>query len=193
MSEKKDKKGDVVFTPKTENIYKVVVTGDPSVGKTSLLMKYSTKKFQTQYIPTVGTNISKVIVELDENGEKALINLMIWDLAGQPQFYMLHKPYFNGADGIILVFDITRQSTFSNINNWWAAAVKYGLSGVPRILVGNKIDLKDERKIILPMATHLAEKLGAQYFETSAKNGENVSLIFETLSKLIYNQKPKTQ
>ncbi len=80
---------EIVFTGKTEAIYKVLVIGDPSVGKTSLLDNFSSKKFKSQYIPTVGVNILKEIIELDEG----IINLMIWDIAGQPQFYM--NSYFN--------------------------------------------------------------------------------------------------
>lgn len=102
---------------------------------------------------------------------------------------MLHRPYFNGADAMILVFDITRSSTFSNINNWYNTAVKYGLSGIPRILVGNKIDLKDDRKIIIPMAEHLSEKLNSPYFETSALKGENVKTIFYKIAELLYKFK----
>ena len=99
---------------------------------------------------------------------------------------MLHKPYFNGADGMIFVFDITRSSTFSNVKNWYNTTVKFGLSGIPKILIGNKIDLKDERKIIQPHATHLSEELNARYFETSAKTGENVKDIFESIARKVY-------
>ncbi|GAF97683.1 unnamed protein product, partial [marine sediment metagenome] len=116
----------------------------------------------------------------------ATVNLMFWNIAGQPQFYMLHRPYFNGADGMILVFDITRSSTFSNINNWYSAAVKYGLSAIPRILIGNNAHIKRERKIILPMAEHLAEKLNAHYYETSTLSGENIKEAFEKIAEEIY-------
>jgi len=178
---------DIVFKGKTESIFKVIVIGDPAVGKTSLLQQYVTKQFEERYLPTVGVNIVKEPIQLKE--QDATVTLMFWDVAGQPQFYMLHRPYFNGADGMILVFDITRSSTFSNINNWYNTAVKYGLSGIPRILIGNKIDLKEERKIILPMAEHLSEKLNAPYFETSALTGENVKLIFLKIAELVYTSK----
>jgi len=118
-----------------------------------------------------------------------MVNLMFWDIAGQPQFYMLHRPYFNGADSMILVYDLTRSSSFSNVNNWYNSAVRYGLSGIPRILVGNKIDLKDERKIIHPMADHLSEKLSAPFFETSALTGEGVKTIFQKIADLTYQSK----
>ena len=102
---------------------------------------------------------------------------------------MLHRPYFNGADGMLLVFDMTRSSTFSNITNWYASAEKFGLSNIPRILVGNKMDLKDERKIILPMAEHLSEKLNAPYFETSALTGDTVKEVFQKIAELVFKYK----
>ncbi|MGV9205297.1 MAG: Rab family GTPase [Promethearchaeia archaeon] len=177
-----------------ETIYKVIIIGDPAVGKTSLVTKFATKKFEKKYLPTVGVNIVKKKLDMeigDEKPSKMEVNLMLWDVAGQPQFYMLHKPYFNGADGILLVFDVTRSSTFSNVKNWYKTAVKYGLSRIPRLLVGNKIDLKEERKIIRPMATHLGEELNAPYYETSAKTGHNVDKIFYKISELLYHSKQK--
>ncbi|MHA1239891.1 MAG: Rab family GTPase [Promethearchaeota archaeon] len=187
MSDQERKEGGIVFKGRTEAIYKVIVVGDPAVGKTSLLSKFATNKFEEKYLPTVGVQILKEPIELKE--ENATVNLMFWDIAGQPQFYMLHRPYFNGADGMLLVFDITRSSTFSNVNNWYSAAVKYGLSGIPRILVGNKVDLAEDRKIILPMAEHLSEKLNAPYIETSALTGDNVKVVFKKIADLVYNSK----
>ena len=187
MSNNERKEGNLVFQGRTESIYKVIVIGDPAVGKTSLLTKFAKNQFEEKYLPTVGVNIVKETIELKDIN--ATISLMFWDVAGQPQFYMLHRPYFNGADGMILVFDITRSSTFSNINNWYNSAVKYGLSGIPRILIGNKVDLKDERKIILPMAEHLSEKLNAPYFETSALTGETVKDVFQKIAELVFEYK----
>jgi len=172
---------DIIFQGKTEHIFKVVIIGDPAVGKTSLLTKYSSKQFQEKYLPTIGTNITKVKMDI-ENTE---LNLMMWDIAGQSHFYMLHKPYFNGGNAMMLVFDITRTSTYSNINNWYNTAVKYGLSRVPRILIGNKIDLNNERKITRAHAQHLSDKLNAPYFETSAKTGENVNEVFQKIGELL--------
>jgi len=187
MSNNERKEGEIVFRGKTDAIYKVIVIGDPAVGKTSLLTNFATNQFEEKYLPTVGVSILKETIELEDKG--ATINLMFWDIAGQPQFYMLHRPYFNGADGILLVFDITRSSTFSNVNNWYSSAVKYGLSGVPRILIGNKKDLEEERKIILPMAEHLSEKLNAPFFQTSALTGENVKIVFQKIAELVYKSK----
>ena len=185
MNDKNKSDEDLVYHERSEMIYKIIVIGDPAVGKTSLLTNFCGYKFQYEYVPTVGVNITKekVIVKNDM-GKDTNVSLMIWDVAGQPQFYMLHRPYFNGADGMMLIYDVTRSSSFSNVNNWYSTAVKYGLSGIPRILIGNKIDLKDEKKIILPMAEHLSQKLNAPFFESSALTGENVSEIFHKIGEL---------
>lgn len=185
-----EEKEGLIFTSRDELVYKIIVIGDPAVGKTSLLNNFLSKRFEEKYIPTVGVNILKEQLTVsDTKGKDVMVNLMFWDIAGQPQFYMLHRPYFNGADGMILIYDITRSSSFSNVNNWYNAAVRYGLSGIPRILVGNKIDLKDERKIIHPMAEHLSEKLSAPFFETSALTGEGVKTIFQKIADLTYQSK----
>ena len=149
---------NLVFHERSASIYKIIVVGDPSCGKNELVEYISDEKFSYEHVPTVGVNITKIKVMVkNDKGKDTEVYLMLWDIAGQPQFYMLHRPYFNGADGMILVYDVTRSSSFSNINNWYSTAVKYGLSGIPRVLVGTKIDLKDEKKIILPMAEHLSK------------------------------------
>ena len=178
---------NIIFQGKTEAIYKIIVIGDPATGKTELIAKFATNQFEEKYLPTVGVSILKQPIEL--KAYNATVNIMFWDIAGQPQFYMLHRPYFNGADGMVLVFDLTRSSTFRNIINWYNSALKYGLSDIPRILIGNKAHLTEERKIILPMAKHLAEKLNASYYETSPLSGVNFKEAFEKIAELAYRSK----
>lgn len=187
MSDYEQIEGNIVFRGKTEAIYKVIVIGDPAVGKSNLLSNFATNQFEEKYLQTVGVSILKETIELEDRN--ATVTLMFWDIAGQPQFYMLHRPYFNGADGMLLVFDLTRSSTFSNINIWFNTAVKYGLSGIPRILIGNKSHLTEEKKIIRPMAEHLGKKLNAPYYETSEVTGENVKEVFKKIAELVYEFK----
>jgi Ras-related protein Rab-1A len=177
----------IVFRGRTEAIYKVIVIGDPACGKVELLTKFATNQFEKKYLPIVGVSILKEPVELKKYN--ATVNLMFWDIAGQPQFYMLHRPYFNGADGMLLVFDLTRSSTFSNVDNWYSSAVKYGLSRIPRILIGNKAHLTNKRKIKLPMAKHLSKKLNAPYYETSALTGDSVKEVFYKIAEMVFLSK----
>jgi small GTP-binding protein len=161
-------------------VYKIIVVGDGAVGKTSLIKKHVHKSFEKNYIPTVGVNIAKHTAKLYlKNGEEKEVTLMFWDIAGQPQFYMLHKVYYNGANGIIYVFDVTRPETFTHVKNWHSECI-------PGILVGNKTDLTYDRKIIAPMAESLAKQLDVPYYETSANNGEGVAEIFDKIVELIW-------
>jgi len=173
-----------IFNGETDKIYKVIVVGAPAVGKRELVNNFSTDSLEEINLETIGASILKKSIKLKHYNVK--VNLMFWDIAGQTQFYMLHRPYFNGADGMLLVFDLTRSSTFSNITNWYSVAVKYGLGGIPGILVVNNLHLQDERKIIIPMAEHLGEKLNAPYYEISTLTGENVNIVLEKIAELIY-------
>lgn len=165
----------------SEIIYKIIVIGDPQVGKTSLLTKYAQKKFKENYIRTMGANITKQMVDLD-NGTR--IDLLVWDIAGQREVSEMFPSYFDGANGIIIVFDITRSETLSNVSVWYKECLKNNIGHVPMILVGNKIDL--ERKILINEEMAVASQLNIPYFETSAKTGVNVNVIFETIARNIY-------
>ena len=170
-----------------EIIYKIIIIGDPSIGKTSLIRKFVKDQFEVDYIPTVGVNISKQPVDLTIQGKDLHINLMIWDLAGKPQFHLLHKVYYNGANAVILAFDLTRSYTFMNVKNWFSEVVKYGLSDKPIILVGNKSDLEDKRVVSEAHIEHMKEQLGnPEYLETSAKDGLNVDQLFNDIAQMIY-------
>ncbi|GAB4328852.1 MAG: Rab family GTPase [Promethearchaeota archaeon] len=190
MPDPKDKDEDIEVVFHNEIVFKVVVVGDPEVGKTSLIKRFTQASFTADYIPTVGVNIAKHVVKAKTStGKDAEVHLMFWDIAGQQQFYMLHQPYFAGAEGVIFVFDTTRAQSFTNMKEWHKATVKYGIGSAPAILVGNKIDLRDQRKIIVPMAENLAKQLGIDYYETSALTGENVDKIFMTLTRLMIESK----
>jgi Ras-related protein Rab-1A len=166
-------------------LFKVIIIGDPGVGRRSLLLNIG--DLDSAGMPVVGVSFLKKNVRLDEN---SIVSLMYWNIASQPQFYMLHHPYFNGANGIIFVYDVTCSSTFSNINKWYNSCVKNGLSELPRILIGNKADLVDKKKIILPMAEYLSDKIDAPLFETSALTGHNVNEAFHKITELIWNARP---
>ena len=166
-----------------DKVYKVIVLGDPHVGKKELLANSATNSPEETNPITVGASKLKRTIELKHY--EVTVNLIFWDIAG----HALSRPYFNGADGMLLVFDLTRSNTFININNWYSAAVNFGLSGIPRILIGNKAHLKILRKISLPMVERLCEKINAHYYETSSLTGHNVKEVFEKIAELIYRVK----
>ncbi len=166
--------------------YKVIILGDPAVGKKALLTKFATTPYDESLKSKIGVVMVKVPVELKKRN--IIVKLMLWDIAAQ-QFSTLHSLYFERADGILLVFDISRVSTFSNVINWFSSALSYCPGGVPRILIGNRVNPEDERKITLPMAERLSEELNTPYFETSTAVGENIALIFHKIAELIYKAK----
>jgi small GTP-binding protein len=168
--------------------YKIIIAGNPEVGKTSIIKKYNTNKFEKKYISTVGFQISTKEVNFNpKNSNKPeKIQLLIWDIAGQPQFHLIREKFYEGASGAIFVFDVTNRPAFFQIKNWIEECFKHVSGSIPCILVGNKIDLTEERVIITPQAHNLAEKFGFKYIETSAKTGKNIKNLFHLLVHDIY-------
>ncbi|TFF89170.1 MAG: GTP-binding protein [Promethearchaeota archaeon] len=167
-----------------ETRYKIIVAGDPEVGKTSIINRFNTKEFEKRYIATVGFQISTTEVKINDSHK---ISLLIWDIAGQPQFHLIREKFYIGASGIIYVFDVCNRPSFYNIKNWVRESLKHVPSGIPCILVANKTDKKGKRAIIKPQANNLAIQLGLPYIETSAKTGNNIKNLFNHLSRDIYN------
>jgi small GTP-binding protein len=164
-------------------VYKLVTLGEAAVGKTSLVNKYVTGKFDRDYHRTLGIDISTYDAKIDPH----LFKLLIWDLAGQDIFRDLRTRYCQGASGGILVFDLTRPQTLETIPKW-VEAFREAVGPEPLlILLGNKADLGTERKITRAQGESIAKKLGLfQYEETSAKTGHQVTGAFNTLAKMIY-------
>lgn len=158
--------------------WKIVVIGDPSVGKTTLMLQYTQRKFRELYIPTVGTQISRKIVHL----EGKLCSLNIWDIAGQQKFSNVRKLFYEGADAVVLVFDLTDKNSFINSSKWYKDYLSFSESKLGA-LIGNKLDLKGNREVLEDWGHTLSEKMGFNYFETSAKTGENVENLFIYLAR----------
>ncbi|MFX1575642.1 MAG: Rab family GTPase [Promethearchaeota archaeon] len=164
-------------------VYKLVTLGEAAVGKTSLVNKYVTGKFERDYIRTLGIDISTYDAKIGSH----LFKLLIWDLAGQDIFRDLRTRYCQGASGGILVFDLARPQTLDALPKW-VEAFREAVGPKPLlILLGNKADLEKERKITRAQGESIAKKLGLfQYEETSAKTGHQVSAAFTTLASMIY-------
>ena len=168
-----------------ENKYKVVVCGDFACGKTSVILKYTKRAFRRTYIPTLGVNMTTKSVRI----EKSATSFILWDIAGQAKFEPMRKFYYEGAQAIILMFDLTREKTFKNIPMWFQDFKKNIRSDRKfiSVLVGNKNDLEKERIVTLEQARALAEQMNIKYYETSALTGDNIDELFADLSRELYD------
>lgn len=164
-----------------EFVFKIVILGDAAVGKTSLINMYIEQSFSEDYKPTLGANIIRKDVHVDEIN--ASVRLIMWDLAGQEKYNVIRSMYFQGCVGALLVYDVTRHNTFETINSKWLKDFrKYVKKEGTYILIGNKIDLKDERVVSTEDGEKYAKEIDASNFiETSAKYGENVEHAFSNL------------
>ena len=164
-----------------EFVFKIVVLGDAAVGKTSLINMYIEQSFSEDYKPTLGANIIRKDVHVDEIN--ASVRLIMWDLAGQEKYNVIRSMYFQGCVGALLVYDVTRNNTFETIDSKWLKDFKkYVKKEGTYILIGNKIDLNDERVVSTEEGEKYAKEIDASDFiETSAKYGENVEQAFSNL------------
>lgn len=160
---------------------KLALLGDPAVGKTSLINKYITNSFKESYQPTLGVNIVSKYIKIDEINSK--IHLLLWDIAGQDKYELTRQSFFQGCVGALLVYDITRFSTFEQIKiKWHEDFKKYSRPDGTYILIGNKSDLKDSIKVSFEEGKSLSKEINAtDFIETSAKYGENVEEAFKKL------------
>ena len=163
-------------------VYKVLLLGDTTVGKTCFLMKYTDKTFQEGHISTIGLDY-RLKSMVSKSGKN--IKLQIWDTAGQDRFRAITKNYYKGANGIILIYDVTSQKTFDNVKNWVTQIREEASPNVVVYLCGNKIDKEEFRVIKKEDGVKLAEEFGFPFYETSAKAGINIIETFEELVEKI--------
>ncbi|WMV44645.1 hypothetical protein MTR67_038030 [Solanum verrucosum] len=159
--------------------FKILLIGDSGVGKSSLLVSFISNAVD-DLAPTIGVDFK--IKTLSVSGKK--LKLTIWDTAGQERFRTLTSSYYRGAQGIILVYDVTRRETFTNLSDVWAKEVELYSNNQDcvKMLVGNKVDRESERAVTREEGIALAKELGGLFLECSAKTRENVQNCFEELA-----------
>jgi len=166
--------------------YKILLLGDSSIGKTSLIIRYLDNKFEENSSSTVGIDVRyKYIVK-----DNKKLRLNIWDTAGQERFLSMAKNILNGAQGIILVCDITNNESFNKLK-YWLRSVKESFpeGDVEIIIIENKIDLEKEREISDDGIKEFGKKNNLEVFNTSAKTGKGVNEVFECLTNKLFNNK----
>lgn len=158
---------------------KVCFIGDAGVGKTSLIKRFVLDVFDDRYIATIGTKVTKKIVETDGQGK---VMMLVWDIMGQKGFReLLREAYFFGAHGAIAVCDMTNKETLEELR-YWIKALTDVAGDVPIVFAGNKSDLENERVLKEQDLEELAAKYKAKSFLTSAKTGQNVEPLFKQLA-----------
>ena len=160
----------------------LLIIGDSSVGKTSILSRYANGTFSANYLATVGLdNFTK-----DETIDGKNVRIKIWDTAGQERYKALTKGFFRNAQGIMIVYDVTNQETYENVK-FWIESIKTNigaeLDNIPIIIIGNKID--SDREVNKDTASKFCEEKNYPYYETSAKTGENIDTTIRDLVKLV--------
>jgi small GTP-binding protein len=179
------------MSPKLEkevnNKFKIAVCGDPGVGKTSTILRFTDNAFSRRYIPTMGVNISDKIFQIKEK----FTELIIWDIAGQTKFETMRKHFYQGSDAVVLIFDITNPKTFLSIRDWFNDIKKYlSESREPiNFLLGNKNDMSEQRKVSKEEAKLLAKDLNLNYAEISALTGRNVEFSFYQITEKLIESK----
>jgi small GTP-binding protein len=162
-----------------EYILKIVLLGDTGVGKTSLVYRFIENRFSTDFKSTLGVNLLKRTVEVEGNQ----VTVQIWDLGGQEAYKRLRKLYLDGASGALLVYDVTNTASFDHLTEWFNSFIETR-SGRPAVLIGNKVDLKEIKKVTTEQGkTFSNEKQCVEFIEASAKTGENVEAAFKNLIK----------
>lgn len=167
-----------------EYIFKLVIVGDTSVGKTEIVNRYLYNKFNFNSIATVAAEVKYSNIKKNDTN----IKCQIWDTAGQEKYFSLTSSYFKGAKVAIIVYDVTSKTSFDNVDKWINEI--FGKIGpdVYIIICGNKSDLDIYRRVSFNEGLEKAEKYEFDFIETSAKNSSNISRLFEMINDNVYTQ-----
>ncbi|XP_078447251.1 ras-related protein RABA5e-like [Wolffia australiana] len=166
-----------------EYLFKVVIIGDSAVGKSNLLSRYARNEFNINSKATIGVEFQTQCLEIDGKEVKA----QIWDTAGQERFRAVTSAYYRGAFGALIVYDISRRTTFDSVERWLEELKTHSDTTVARMLVGNKCDLENIRDVSVEEGKSLAEREGLFFIETSALDSTNVKTAFEIVIREIYS------
>lgn len=179
---------------KKQFMFKLALIGDPAVGKTSIRKRYLGEGFQKEHLTTLGADFAVTTKHIGDY----IIKFQIWDLAGQSHFKNVRPKFFRGCFGALAVFDLTRRDTFFNLPSWLEDLYAHNGRGViPVIVLANKYDLEEQKKITLKETEEFVKELNKKteknaiknfYLETSAKTGLNIDEAFKILAEYVINR-----
>lgn len=167
-------------------LFKVLIIGESSVGKSSVLFRYTDKTFSESFLSTIGVDFRISTLTIKDR----TLKLQLWDTAGQDRYRNIVSSYYRGASGIILVYDITNTNSFTNLDYWLKQCNHHQLN-CAKLLIGNKLDLHQQRQVQYSEGKELADKLGMGFIETSAKDNVGINQAFEDLSCVMLDKKLK--
>lgn len=171
------------MTSETSNVgkfkYKIVFLGDQSVGKTSVIHRFIYDSFDENYQATIGIDFMSQKMYVEDK----IIILNLWDTAGQERFKSLIPSYIKDSAVAIVVYDVTNRQSFQSVEKWIEDAKNLRDDDVLLILAGNKADLNDHRQVSTEEAAEYAKKRNLLFFETSARSGANIKVLFNELAK----------
>jgi len=185
---------DLGLEMRYNQLYKIILIGDTNVGKTSIISKYLSGVFplQTNPIPTIAAEFATKIIQIKEGG---YIKAQIWDTAGQERYKSITYHHYRKSAGGLIVYDITKRSSFENIPNWLSDLRKLADKDCIIALIGNKLDIvqnnEKKREVTKEEAQSFAYLNHLLFYETSAYNDENINDIFEEILQTIYNERRK--
>ena len=175
---------------KKEAKYKILILGDSKVGKSCFLTRYADNTYKEDYLSTIGMDYKIKNYELEDG---RIIKLYIWDTAGQDKFRSITSNFYKGADGIILIYDITDRKTFNSVRNWINNIQEEAPDKVALVLAGNKVDDEKNREVQESQGKKIADEYSLPFFECSAKSDINVTQTFDALIKKVVQINPKNK
>ena len=163
---------------------KLVIIGDTGVGKTNFIFQFTEGRFSSLHVTTVGFDYKSKIIKLPKS--KRNVKLQIWDTAGQERYMAINKSLFQKVQGIILMYDLTNRDSFEHVTNW-LNLIKQTVTSKTVILVANKLDLEEEKRIVsVEEGEKIAKDNNILFFEGSGSSGQNVDKIFTAIAETIY-------
>jgi len=159
----------------SDYLFKLILIGDSGVGKSSLLLRFADNTFTDSFVSTIGVDFKIRTIEI---GGK-IVKLQIWDTAGEERFRKtITRSFYRGTSGIMVVYDVTNLDSFANVQRWLQEIERYTSDGIHKVLIGNKCDRVQDRKVPTAEGSEIADQLNMEFLETSAKDSTNVEDAF---------------